>query len=86
VTEMRSSPAQLMAPELNDGEGVGPLGWGAIPSSGEAPRPTHRERRGVRWLNTDGVAENRGEHGSDGLPEVDKGAGTDEVEGDGLLL
>jgi hypothetical protein len=40
----------------------------------------------VRWLNTDGVAENRGERGSDGLPEVDKGAGTDEVEGDGLLL
>jgi hypothetical protein len=43
-------------------------------------------RGGVRWLNTDGMAENRGERGSDGIPEADKGAGTDEVEGDGLLL
>jgi hypothetical protein len=26
----------------------------------------------VRWLGTDGMAENRGEHGGDGLPEADK--------------
>jgi hypothetical protein len=32
------------------------------------------------------VAENRGEHGGDGLPEVDKGAGADETQWGGLLL
>jgi hypothetical protein len=42
-------------------------------SSGEAPGPAHKERGGVRWLSTDGVAENRGERGGDGLPEADKG-------------
>jgi hypothetical protein len=42
-------------------------------SSGEAPEPAHGERGGVRWLGTDGVAENRGERDGDGLPEADKG-------------
>jgi hypothetical protein len=40
----------------------------------------------VRWLGTDGMAENRGEHGGDGLPEADKGAGMDEMQRQGLLL
>jgi hypothetical protein len=44
-------------PELNDGEGAGPLGLGAAPRSGEAPRPAHGERGGVRWLGNDGVLE-----------------------------
>jgi hypothetical protein len=46
----------------------------------------HGERGGVRWLSTDGVVENRGKHGSDGLPEADKGTGVDEMQRDGLLL
>jgi hypothetical protein len=29
-------------------------------------------RGGVRWLGTDGVVENRGECGGDGLPEADR--------------
>jgi hypothetical protein len=40
----------------------------------------------VRWLGTDGVAENRGEHGGDDLLEADKGAGADEMQWGGLLL
>jgi hypothetical protein len=62
------------------------LGRGANPISGEAPGPAHGERGGVRWLGTDDVAENRGKHDADGLPEVDKGAGTDEMQREGLLL
>jgi hypothetical protein len=83
---MRSSPVRSTAPGPNDGEGVGSSGWGATPSSGEAPGPMHEERRGVRWLGTDGVAENRGECGGDGLMEADKGAGVDEMQREGLLL
>jgi hypothetical protein len=83
---MRRSPMQSMEPELNGGEGVSSLGWGATPSSSEAPGPAHREKGGVRWLGTDGVAENRGERGGDGLPEVDKAAGADKMQWEGLLL
>jgi hypothetical protein len=86
VTEMRSSPARSTASELNDGEGVGTLSRGATLSSGEAPGPAHGERGGVKWLSTDGMAENRGEHGGDDLLEVDKGAGMDGMQQDGLLL
>jgi hypothetical protein len=57
--------------ELNNGEGVGPSGWGAALGSGEALGPTHEERGGVRWLITDEVVENRGKCGGDGLPEAD---------------
>jgi hypothetical protein len=84
--EMRSSLTQSTAPKLNDGEGVGSSGWGATSSSGEAPGPAHGERGGVRWLGTVGVVENRGERGSDGLPEADKGAGADEMQREGILL
>jgi hypothetical protein len=75
-----------MAPELNCGEGVGSSRRGATLCSGEAPRPVHRERGGVRWLSSEGVAENRGECGGDGLPEADKGAGANEMQWEGLLL
>jgi hypothetical protein len=61
--------------ELNGGEGVGSLGRGETPSSGEAPGPTHGERGGV-----DDMAENRGERSGDGLPEADKGTGTDDMQ------
>jgi hypothetical protein len=61
-----------MAPELNGGEDAGPSGRGAALRSGEAPGPVHGERGGVRWLGTDGVAENRGERGGDGLPGADR--------------
>jgi hypothetical protein len=74
------------APELNGGEDAGPSARGAAPKAGEAPGHAHRERGGMRWLGTNGVAENRGEHGSDGLPEVDKGAGADEMQWGGLHL
>jgi hypothetical protein len=84
--EMRSSPAWPTAPELNVGEGVGPLGQGATPSFGKAPGPMHWERRGVRWLSTDSVVQNGGDHGGDGLPEADKGTGTDKMQRDGPLL
>jgi hypothetical protein len=70
--EMRSSLAWSRAPELNGGEGAGPSSWGVSLKSGKAPGPAHGERGGVRWLSTDGVAENRGEHGGDGLPEADR--------------
>jgi hypothetical protein len=75
-----------MAPELNGGEDVGPSCRGAAPRSSEAPGPAHGERGGMRWLGTDGVAENRDECGSDGLPEADKGAGVDEMQWGGLPL
>jgi hypothetical protein len=61
-----------MASELNSAEGASPSGHGAAPRSGEAPGPMHRERGGVRWLGTNGVAENRGERSGDGLPEADR--------------
>jgi hypothetical protein len=69
--EERSSPERMMAPELNDGEGADSSGWEAAPVSGEALRPAHGEKGGVRWLGTDGVSESRGECGGDGLPEAD---------------
>jgi hypothetical protein len=40
----------------------------------------------VTWLGTDGMAENRGERGGDGLPEADKGVGMDEMQWESLLL
>jgi hypothetical protein len=60
-----------MVSELNDGEGVGPLGRGAALGSSEALGSVYGERGGVRGLGLDEVAENRGEHGGDGLPEAD---------------
>jgi hypothetical protein len=83
---MRSSPARSTASELNGGEGVGPSVRGATPSSGKAPGPAHGERGGVRWLGTDGVAENRGDRSGNGIPEADKSAGADEMQREGLLL
>jgi hypothetical protein len=83
---MRSSPARSTASELNGGEGVGSSVWGATSSSGKAPEPAHGERGGVRWLGTDGVAENRGDRGGDDIPEVDKSAGANEMQQEGLLL
>jgi hypothetical protein len=71
TTERRSSPLQSTVLELNDSEGAGPSGRGATLSSGEALGPAYGERGGVRWLNTDEVVENRGERGSDGLPNAD---------------
>jgi hypothetical protein len=71
ATEGRNSPARSTAPKLNDGEGVGPSGWGAALGSGEALGPAYGERGGVRWLTTDEAAKNRGECGGDGLPEAD---------------
>jgi hypothetical protein len=58
--EERSSPAWMTVPELNDGEGVDSLGREAALGSGEALRPAHGEKGEVRWLGTDGAAENRG--------------------------
>jgi hypothetical protein len=71
MMERQSSPAWSTALELNDGEGAGPLGRGAALGSGEALGPTYSESGGVRWLDTDEVVENRGEHGGDGLSEAD---------------
>jgi hypothetical protein len=61
----------MVAPELNDGGGASPSGWGVALGSGEALGPTYGERDGVRWLGTDKVVENGGECNGDGLPEVD---------------
>jgi hypothetical protein len=83
---MWSSPVRSTALELNDSEDISPSGRGAALGSGEALGPAHEERGGVRWLDTDSVVENRGEHGGDDLPEADKGAGADEMQHDGLLL
>jgi hypothetical protein len=69
--ERRSSPVWSTASELNGGEGAGPSGSRAVLGSGEVLGPVYGERGGVRWLGTDEVVENRGECGSDGLPEVD---------------
>jgi hypothetical protein len=49
-----------MASELNSGEGVVFLVREAAPKHKEAPGPAYGERGGVRWLGTDGAAENRG--------------------------
>jgi hypothetical protein len=71
MTERRSSLARTMTPELNDGEGAGPSGWGAAMGPGGALGPAYGERGGVRWLGTDEVVENRGERDGDGLAEAD---------------
>jgi hypothetical protein len=60
--------ARSMASELNGSEGDGPSGRGAALGSGKAMGPAHGERGGVRWLDTDEVAKNRGKHDGDGLP------------------
>jgi hypothetical protein len=44
--ERQSSPVRSTAPELNDGEGAGPSGWGATLGSGEALGPAYGERGG----------------------------------------
>jgi hypothetical protein len=75
-----------MVPEVNGGELVSFSGRAATLSSSEAPRPMHGKRGGMRWLGTDGMVENRGERDGDGLPEVDKGVGMDEMQREGLLL
>jgi hypothetical protein len=59
MTERRSSPARLMALELNGGEGASPLGRGAALVSSKALGLVHGERGGVRWLGTDSVVEQR---------------------------
>jgi hypothetical protein len=69
--ERRSSPVWSMVSELNGGEGAGPLGQGAALGSGKALGHAHGERGGVRWLDTDEVAENRGKRGGDRLPGAD---------------
>jgi hypothetical protein len=74
-----------MAPELNNGEGAAPSGWGAALGSGETLGPTYEERAGIRWLGTDGAAQNRGGCGGDGLPEADMARGQTRRRG-GLLL
>jgi hypothetical protein len=58
--EGRSSPVRSTAPELNDGEGACPSGWGAALGSGEALGPTYGERGGMIWLGTNRAVENRG--------------------------
>jgi hypothetical protein len=40
----------------------------------------------VRWLDTNGMADNRGKRGGEGLPETDKGVGAAEMQWDGFLL
>jgi hypothetical protein len=60
MIESPSSPARSTAPELNGGEGVGPLGWVASLGSGEALGPVYGDRDGVRRLGTDEAVENRG--------------------------
>jgi hypothetical protein len=67
--EIRSSPVQSMASELNDGEVGGPTARRVAPSSGEAPGPAHEDGKQVRWLGIDGVVEIEVRHG--GLPEAD---------------
>jgi hypothetical protein len=60
ATEGQNSPAWSTTSELNDGEGVGPSGWGAALGSGEALGSAHGERGGVRRLGTDRAVENKG--------------------------
>jgi hypothetical protein len=73
-------------PELNDGEGAGPLGQGAALGSGEARGPAHGEGGRVSWLGTDGVVENRGGSDRGGLPEGDNGGGRGQPNRRGPLL
>jgi hypothetical protein len=49
-----------MVPELNDSESVTFLVREEAPKLKEAPGPTYGERGAVRWLGTDGAAENIG--------------------------
>jgi hypothetical protein len=55
--EMQSSPAWSTAPELNIGEGGGPVAGGVALSSGSALRPMHREGKGVSRVVHDGRCE-----------------------------
>jgi hypothetical protein len=61
-----------MAPELNGGEGAGPSRCEAALGSGEAIRPEHRERGGVRWLGTNSVAATEVRHGGGSLSKAYK--------------
>jgi hypothetical protein len=62
VMEMQSSPARSMTPELNGGEGGGPVARGVASSSGGALGPVHREVKGVsRAVHGSHYEENRGE-------------------------
>jgi hypothetical protein len=72
MTERRSSPARSTAPELNGSEGASPSDWGAALGSGEALGPTHEERGGVRWLDTDSVVGIEVRRGGGSLPKADK--------------
>jgi hypothetical protein len=67
-----------MAPELNDREGGGPAARGAALSSGEPHGPTHEDRKWVRRLGIDGVAEAEVRRDGGGLPEADKSASVNE--------
>jgi hypothetical protein len=71
MTERRSSSGWSMVPELNGGEGAGPLGRGAALGSGEALGPAHRKRGGVRWLGTDSVVGTEARHDGGNLPKAD---------------
>jgi hypothetical protein len=76
-----NSPTRSTAPELNGSDGADPSGWGAALGSGEALGPAYRERGGVRWLGTDGAAENRGGCGGDSLSEGGSSRGVDKQMG-----
>jgi hypothetical protein len=84
--EMRSSPARSMAPELNDEEGGVPAARGATPSSGEPPGPMHKDRKRVRWLGTDDVAETEGGTTVAAYWRQTRGTGADEMKLVGVLL
>jgi hypothetical protein len=71
---------------LNGGEGAGPSGWGAALGSGEALGPTYGERGGVKWLDTNEVAENRGEARPGRLTEGWQRLGHRQMSGRGFLL
>jgi hypothetical protein len=61
-----------MAPELNGGEGGGPVARGAAPSSGSALAPVHREGREVsRAAHGGRCLKNRGGDGK--LTGVNRG-------------
>jgi hypothetical protein len=70
--EMRSSPVRSTTLELNGREGGGPAARGAALSSGKAPGPVHEDRKLVRWLGIDDVAEIEVRRGGGDLPEADK--------------
>jgi hypothetical protein len=70
---MQSSPTWSTTPELNGGEGGGPVAPGAAPSSGSALGPAHREGKGVsQAVHGSRYEENRGSDGK--LTGVDMGS------------